>query len=294
MEEQSLDREERQYDAELVAMKKAIREIKAKRKAVVPEKQKRLTLTLPEDVLVKPPHYADNRASLSSEKKEAIRADYGKLRKQIVEQDKPLLDGIPVDSHSLYFPTDGVEKEALPALKKDLGAEGTAQTKEEIEALVTNMRMYHLWQISLDKKLITKVVEEILVPTADGGQETKKVTKNYLIGYQNGLNARTNETHFAQKETDAVSHEIIFQPEPHFVSFSFFYGFFGQTIQTLCEQTLAATSDVNISNKNSILKQFTDKYAFRYLSDSMKKYAELMIENIVDIQAKVGKLNGRK
>ena len=46
-------------------------------------------------------------------------------------------------------------------------------------------------------------------------------------------------------------------------------------------------------NRKSILKQFCDKYVFafsknKHLEKTMQEYAEAMIENIVDIQAKVG------
>ena len=146
--------------------------------------------------------------------------------------------------------------------------------------VVTSMDDKHAWAIYLDPRLVTKC-------------EVNGATQHFLIGYENGLTARKNETHFTQKETDPVAHRLFFHPEPHFISYSFFYGFFGKTIRDLCETATQTSSAINISNRKSILKQFCDKYVFafsknKHLEQTMKEYAEALIENIVDVQAKVG------
>lgn len=157
----------------------------------------------------------------------------------------------------------------------------------------------HAWAIFLDENLISKYVKTL----ADGTTETE----NYLIGYQNGVTARKNETHFSQKENDPVSHRIIFQPEPYYVSYSFFYGFFYPTIRHLCLQTLygkdyqkknpksLVCSGVNISTRRAILKKFEDKYTFGFskkteLHALMHDYAARVIENVVEICEKLGSL----
>jgi hypothetical protein len=146
--------------------------------------------------------------------------------------------------------------------------------------VVSSMDDKHAWAIYLDPRLVTKC-------------EVNGAMQHFLIGYENGLTARKNETHFTQKETDPVAHRLFFHPEPHFISYSFFYGFFGKTIRDLCATTLETSSAINISNRKSILKQFCDKYVFafsknKHLEKTMQEYAEALIENIVDVQAKVG------
>ena len=142
----------------------------------------------------------------------------------------------------------------------------------------------HAWAIFLDPGLVITIQDE----------EKKS---HFLVGYENGLSARRNETHFRQKETDPVSHRIFFQPEPCFVSYSFFYGFFGETVSRMCEQMLA-TGNRNLSNRRVILNQFCEKYTFafpkhKYLVDTMRDYAATMIGNILDVQAKVGNSHGK-
>ena len=150
------------------------------------------------------------------------------------------------------------------------------------ETIITKMDDKHAWAIFLDRKLVQKTVD------SDGA------VQNFLIGYENGLSARRNETHFSQKENDPISHRVIFQPEPTFVSYSFFFGFFGQTIETICDRYIASNTEWNISIRHQILKDFKDKYGFSFpknpsLENTMYEYAEALIENIIDIQAKVGK-----
>ena len=148
--------------------------------------------------------------------------------------------------------------------------------------IITKFDDKHAWAIFLDKKLIQEL-------TTDDGQ-----TQYFLIGYENGISARTNETHFSQKENDPISHRLIFQPEPTFISYSFFYGFFGRTIEELCKKYFSVNTEWNISIRHMILKDFNNKYTFSFpknpdMSKLMSDYAETLIENIIDIQAKVGR-----
>jgi len=152
----------------------------------------------------------------------------------------------------------------------------------EASDIITKLDDKHAWAIFLDKKLIQQL------QTPDGQ------TQHFLIGYENGTSARRNETHFSQKENDPVSHRLIFQPEPTFISYSFFYGFFGQTIEALCSKYFSSNTEWNISIRHKILKDFKEKYTFSFpkrpeMENLMFDYAETMIENIIDIQAKVGK-----
>lgn len=152
----------------------------------------------------------------------------------------------------------------------------------EASDIIAKMDDKHAWAIFLDRKLIQESV------TSDGH------TQYFLIGYENGISAKQNETHFSQKENDPISHRLIFQPEPTFISYSFFYGFFGQTIETLCQKYFSSNTEWNISIRHKILKDFKDKYTFSFpkrpeMENLMFEYAETLIENIIDIQAKVGK-----
>ncbi len=165
--------------------------------------------------------------------------------------------------------------------------------KSELKQHIQSVNDKHAWAIFLDEKLVAK-------------QKTDSGVENYLIGYENGLTARRNETHFAQKENDPVSHRIIFQPEPHYVSYSFFYGFFEQTIRTLCLKTIYGSdytkhknnralqkSDVSITVKKEILKKFNDKYTFAFsknpaLIAKMNEYAEILIENVIEVRENLG------
>ena len=54
--------------------------------------------------------------------------------------------------------------------------------------IITKLDDKHAWAIFLDKKLIQELV------TAEGH------VQYFLIGYENGVSARQNETHFSQKE----------------------------------------------------------------------------------------------
>lgn len=148
------------------------------------------------------------------------------------------------------------------------------------DTVIKAMDDKHAWAIFMDTKLIQKI-------------EENGVIQNYLIGYENGLKARQNETHFSQKENDPICHRVIFQPEPTFISYSFFYGFFGRTIENMCQLYAEQNTEFNISGRKQILADFCDKYTFSFpkspeLAEVMYEYAEILIENIIDIQAKVG------
>lgn len=152
------------------------------------------------------------------------------------------------------------------------------------DSLISAMDANHAWAIFLDRDLVQTCVVN--------GKE-----QHFLIGYESGTKARRNETHFSQKEQDPVSHRLIFQPDPIFISYSFFYGFFGPTIRALCARFVDTNPDWNITTRKTIIKAFCDKYTFTFtqnpaLADKMREYADIMIENIVDIQTKVGKTNG--
>lgn len=159
---------------------------------------------------------------------------------------------------------------------------GIYEQTTEAGEVISKMDDKHAWAIFLDKKLVQELV------TADGQ------TQYFLIGYENGLSARENETHFSQKENDPISHRLIFQPEPTFISYSFFHGFFGRTIEEMCKKYFSSNTEWNISVRHRILKDFNEKYTFSFsknadMANQMSDYAETLIENIIDIQAKVGK-----
>lgn len=191
-----------------------------------------------------------------------------------------ILTKMPKDDVKLEVPITSVEK----VLSDDcFNFEKQLYDKiTEAESIITKMDDKHAWAIFLDRKLVQKI-------TDNEGQ-----VQNFLIGYENGLSARRNETHFSQKENDPISHRVIFQPEPTFISYSFFFGFFGQTIEAICDRYIASNTEWNISIRHQILKDFKDKYGFSFpknpsLENTMYEYAEALIENIIDIQAKVGK-----
>ena len=179
--------------------------------------------------------------------------------------------------------------------------------KSDLKQHVQSVNDKHAWAIFLEEKLVST-------------QKTEGGVEHYLIGYENGLTARQNETHFTQKENDPVSHRIIFQPDPHYVSYSFFYGFFEQTIRTLCLKTIYGAdyaknktmrslkkTDVGIrelgqKQKKEILKKFNDKYSFAFtknpaLVNLMNAYAETLIENVIEVRENLGNgadLKGRR
>lgn len=179
-----------------------------------------------------------------------------------------------------------------PSLEHGFAVEKTDLGKSDLKKHVSSVNDKHAWAIFLDEKLITK--------RRDGN-----LVENYLIGYENGLKARKNETHFSQKENDPVSHRIIFQPEPHYISYSFFYGFFAQTIRLLCLKTVYGDDyakhkdqsmekiQIGISAKKEILDKFNKKYTFafpknRALEKTMEEYAGTLIENVIEVRENLG------
>ena len=179
-----------------------------------------------------------------------------------------------------------------PELAFGLDTDKNVLEKSDVRKHIHSVNDKHAWAIFLDDKLITK-------------RQTQSGTENYLIGFENGLKARKNETHFSQKENDPVSHRILFQPEPHYISYSFFYGFFAQTIRLLCLKTVYGNDylkykdtslgkiEIGIASKKEILKKFNEKYTFAFtknpaLTEMMNDYAETLIENVIEVRENLG------
>ena len=144
------------------------------------------------------------------------------------------------------------------------------------------MSTQRTWLVTIDKKSLCKCMV---------GDEEQYL----LIGYENGVNARKGELYFSQREKDRDSYLINFVPEPYFISYSFFNGFFGQTIKNFCLLNDPLIEDVNVSHRKIVLQRFFNKYKFSFtlnpgMNDAIKNYAEAMIENVIDIQAKMGKI----
>ena len=138
------------------------------------------------------------------------------------------------------------------------------------------------WIINLNKKSLFKSL-------------VNNEERYILIGYENGLNERKKELYFAQREQDPDSYIISFKPEPYFITYSFFSGFFGQTIKNLCVQNFMQEDNAGMSRRKMVLKQFLNKYRFSFtqndnLGKVLKNYASAMIENIIDIQSKMEKI----
>ncbi len=137
----------------------------------------------------------------------------------------------------------------------------------------TAFNVYHPWRISLYEKL----------PFICEAQDGEKV---FLIGYQNGQTAREKETHFYQHETDPIPYAISLDPDPHFISYSFFYGFFRQTLEKMCRKNMA-TDELRVAVKKKITDDFFKKYTFDFrnnpqLLQSMREYVDTMTENIME------------
>lgn len=139
------------------------------------------------------------------------------------------------------------------------------------------MSVQRTWIIRLGNKNLSKCVEN--------GEE-----KVLLIGYDNGLSKRKEEKYFLQREKDKDFYLMKFEPEPHFISYTFFAGFFGQTIKNLCAQK-DDVEYIGAAKRLALLKQFNDKYRFSFslnprLNEIVKDYADELIENEVDMQSK--------
>ena len=184
------------------------------------------------------------------------------------------------------------------SLESGFAVEKTDLKKNDLQKHVSSVNDKHAWAIFLDEKTITK-------------RRVGDAVENYLIGYENGLLARKNETHFSQKENDCVSHRILFQPDPHYISYSFFYGFFAPTIRLLCLKTVygedfakhkdAAHEKIQIgmSAKKEILDTFNKKYTFAFsknpgLEQLMCEYAKTLIENVIEVKENLGNKSGNK
>ena len=141
------------------------------------------------------------------------------------------------------------------------------------------LNAYHPWRISLYEKLP-------FICAADGGE------KVFLIGYQNGQTARDKETHFYQHETDPIPYVISLDPDPHFISYSFFYGFFRQTLEKICRKHMTK-DELRVIVKRKITDEFFKKYTFEFrnnpkLLQSMCEYVDTMTENIMETIEKGG------
>ena len=132
---------------------------------------------------------------------------------------------------------------------------------------------YHPWRISLYKTLP-------FISEAEG------VEKVFLIGYKNGQTARDKETHFAQHEADPIPYVISLDPDPHFISYSFFYGFFRETVEKMCHKYMNP-EELRVSIKKKITDEFFKKYTFDFrknpqLLSHMSEYVDTMTENIME------------
>ncbi len=139
------------------------------------------------------------------------------------------------------------------------------------------MGVQRTWIIRLEDKNLSKCIEN--------GEE-----KVLLIGYDNGLSKRKAEKYFLQREKDKEYYFLKFEPEPHFISYTFFAGFFGQTIKNLCAQK-DETEYIGTAKRLALLRQFNNKYRFSFvlnpgLNEIIKDYADELIENEVDMQLK--------
>lgn len=164
-------------------------------------------------------------------------------------------------------------------LNKEVAAAAIQEDEDPLEFLGNDniANSYHPWRISLYEKLP-------FACEADGED------KFFLIGYQNGQTARGKETHFEQHETDPLPYVISLDPDPHFISYSFFYGFFRQTVEKMCiKHTMAG--ELRITLKKKIADEFLKKYTFDFRNNPnllhlMREYVETMIENIMDCMEK--------
>ena len=135
---------------------------------------------------------------------------------------------------------------------------------------------------------ITISSQAYFVSTIDGE------SKYFFVGYDNGVKAKNGELYFLQREKDKERYQIAFSPTPQFISYSFFYGLFNETITKMCGE-LDRTQSF-LAQKNIILNKFFDKYAFdvdNSVNEQIKEYVMAIIEKNIDIQDGVGIKNGR-
>ncbi|MDE6201290.1 MAG: hypothetical protein K2M47_05380 [Clostridiales bacterium] len=134
---------------------------------------------------------------------------------------------------------------------------------------------------------ITICSQSYFVSTIDGEE------KYFFVGYDNGIKEKKEELYFLQREKDKEKYQIAFSPKPHFISYSFFYGFFNDTITKMCSES--DTTHSFLSQKNIILNKFFEKYAFdvdEIVNAQIKEYVMAIIEKNIDIQDGVGIKNG--
>lgn len=134
------------------------------------------------------------------------------------------------------------------------------------------------WEISVNKELLCTM-------QSDGSE------RYIFIGFNNGQKVRKDELYFSQREKDTNNYNIFFNPEPYFISYSFFYGLFNETIGKMC---LEFEKDRYLLTKKSIiLKKFFEKFNFvieqnKELQTTLREYAAAIIEKIFDIQVGIG------
>lgn len=198
----------------------------------------------------------------------------------MLDLSNPELSSISSSSNSEKYDDFNLEN-----LKWEANVEAPIKASDDADDLLncldeeTISNVYHPWRISLYEKLP-------FICESDKGEQV------FLIGYQNGQTAREKETHFHQHETDPIPYVITLDPDPHFISYSFFYGFFRQTLEKLCLKNMAK-DDLRIVVKKKIADAFFKKYTFNFRNNpelllSMREYVETMTENIMESIEKGG------
>ncbi|MBQ8320160.1 MAG: hypothetical protein IJX81_04700 [Clostridia bacterium] len=214
--------------------------------------------------------------------------DFGDPKEEQEEAEEDPLDALDLSAPLPTLKEATAEKDDfdLDGFSFDIKGEiATASFEDQADELLDILdeiniaNSYHPWRISLYEKLP-------FICEADGEE------KVFLIGYGNGQTAREKETHFHQHETDPIPYVISLDPDPHFISYSFFYGFFRQTIEEMCRKN-AAQDELHVAVKKKIADAFFKKYTFDFRNNpqllrSMREYVETMIENIMDSMEKGG------
>ena len=208
-------------------------------------------------------------------------------------EDFEMVEALPVKTDEETTPPAPVEKKAhqefsLDDLTLDAPIQTSAPKGDQIDEIFNVFEdtlpsiSYHPWRISLYKTLP-------FICEAEG------VEKVFLIGYKNGQTARDKETHFAQHEADPIPYVISLDPDPHFISYSFFYGFFRETVEKMCRKYINE-EELRVSIKKKITDEFFKKYTFDFrknpqLLSHMNEYVDTMTENIMEAIYKEGGKN---
>lgn len=124
------------------------------------------------------------------------------------------------------------------------------------------MSTQRIWKVVLPK-------EECVKSIKDGEEQI------FLIGQESGLRVRKKEIYFAQREKDSDNYVFRFDPEPDYLSYSFFYGMFYPTIQKMYQEYIDKENVSLIAVKKIVSKKFQQKYAF-----SFKKNEQAHKDNI--------------